>query len=178
MTVDDRRSQPVPFTGARVHAATVEPAPGEWIPVAIAERDENPGETRLALNLGAANLSIASVQIETTEPLFMRQVSIAVPEIAEDSVREQTIGQGAVYRVAVEGQTPSENLSVPLENRVRSRELYSAHQKRRQPAAAGFRRARRAASGLSHFSRAATGRLSFAHRQQLIAPRRVTIWPR
>ena len=36
---------------------------------------------------------------------------------------EQTIGQGAVYRVAVEGQTPSENLSVPLENLVRSREL-------------------------------------------------------
>ena len=75
------------------------------------------------MNLGAANLSVAAVQLETAEPLFMRQVSIAVPQMSEDSIREQTIGQGAVYRVAVEGQTPSENLSVPLENLVRSREL-------------------------------------------------------
>jgi len=123
LTVDDQRSQPIPFTGALVHAATGEPAPGELIPVTISERDENPGETRLALNLGAANLSVASIQIETAEPLFMRQVAIAVPQISEDSIREQTIGQGAVYHVAVEGQTPSENLSVPLENLVRSREL-------------------------------------------------------
>jgi len=123
LTVDDQHSQPIPFTGALVHAATAELAPGELIPVTISERNENPGETRLALNLGAANLSVASVQIETGEPLFTRQVSIAVPQISEDFIRELTIGQGAVYRVAVEGQTPSENLSVPLERQVRSREL-------------------------------------------------------
>jgi hypothetical protein len=122
LTVDDQRSQPIPFTGALVHAATGESAPGELISVTT-ERDENPGETRLALNLGAANLSVASVQIETAEPLFMRQVSIAVPQIFEDSIREQTIGQSAVYRVVVESQTPSEKLSVPLENLVRSHEL-------------------------------------------------------
>jgi hypothetical protein len=123
LTVDDQRSQPIPFTGALVHAATGESAPGELIPVTISERDENLGETRLALNLGAANLSVASVQIETTEPLFMRQVALAVPQISEDAIREQTIGQGTIYRVAVEGQMPSENLSMPLENLVRSREL-------------------------------------------------------
>jgi hypothetical protein len=123
LTVDDQRSQPIPFTGALVHAATGESAPGELISATITERDENPGETRLALNLGAANLSVASVQIETTEPLFMRQVALAIPQISEDTIREQTIGQGTIYRVAVEGQTPSESLSVPLENLVRSREL-------------------------------------------------------
>ena len=123
LTVDDQRSQPIPFTGALVHAATGEPAPGELISATITDRDENPGETRLALNLGAANLSVASIQIETAEPLFMRQVAIAVPQISENTILEQTIGQGAVYRVAVEGQTPSENLSVLLENLVRSREL-------------------------------------------------------
>jgi hypothetical protein len=123
LTVDDQRSQPIPFTGALVHAATDEPAPGELIPVTISERDENPGETRLALNLGAANLSVASIQIETAEPLFTRQVALAVPQISEDTIREQIIGQGTIYRVAVEGQTPSESLSVPLENLVRSREL-------------------------------------------------------
>jgi hypothetical protein len=123
LTVDDQRFAPIPFTGARVHATVIEPAPSEWMPVAISERHENPGETRLALNLGAANLSIASLQIETAEPLFTRQVTLAVPQISEDSIREQTIGQGTVYRIAVEGQPASDNLFVPLEGVVRSREL-------------------------------------------------------
>jgi Protein of unknown function (DUF3999) len=121
LTIDDQRSQPVPFTGARVHAADVEAAPIELQTVTIAERNENPGETRLTLNLGAANLDVASVKIETDEPLFTRAVTLAVPQVAEDSIREQTVGEGVIYRV--EGQPPSANLSVPLETRIRSREL-------------------------------------------------------
>jgi hypothetical protein len=41
----------------------------------------------------------------------------------EDSIREQTIGQGTIYRVAIEGQPAAESLSAPLEGLVRSREL-------------------------------------------------------
>ena len=123
LTIDDQRSQPVPFTGARVHAADVEAAPVELQNVAIAERNENPGETRLTLNLGAANLDVAAVKIETDEPLFTRSVTLAVPQISEDAIREQTVGQGVIYRVAIEGQPPSASLSIPLETKVRSREL-------------------------------------------------------
>jgi hypothetical protein len=123
LTVDDQRSSPVPFTGARVHAADVEATPSELQNIVIAERNENPGETRLMLNLGAANLDVASVKIETDEPLFTRTVTVAVPQVAEDSIREQTVGQGVIYRVALEGQPPSANLAVPLETKIRSREL-------------------------------------------------------
>jgi hypothetical protein len=123
LTVDDRHSQPIPFIGARIRAAAAEPTPSESLPVTIAERHENPGETRLTLNLGAANLEIASLQIETSEPLFTRQVTLAVPQISEDSIREQTIGQGVIYRVAIEGQPASANLSVPLESQVCARKL-------------------------------------------------------
>jgi hypothetical protein len=89
LTLDDQRSTPIPFTGARVHLTVGEPTPGELIPVTIAERHENPGETRLTLNLGAANLNVATIQIETPESLFTRQVTLAVPEVLEDSVRER-----------------------------------------------------------------------------------------
>jgi len=123
LTIDDQRSAPIPFTGVRVQAYPNDSLPGELIPATISERDENSGETRLALNLGAVNLDIASIQIETAEPLFMRQIVFAVPQISEDSIREQVIGQGVIYRVAVDGQTPSENLSAPLGNLVRSHEL-------------------------------------------------------
>lgn len=123
LTVDDSRSQPVPFIGARIETYSDGSALDEMLTAVISEHDENPGETRLAINLGAANLDVASVQIETAEPLFTRPVVLAVPQISEDSIREQTIGRGTIYRVAVEGQTPAENLSVPLEKTIRSREL-------------------------------------------------------
>jgi len=123
LTVDDQRSQPIPFTGARVRVAVKEPAPTGWLPVIITERDENPGVTRLALNLGAANLNLTAVQIETDEPLFTRHVTLAVPQVSEDTIQEQAVGQGVVYRIAVEGQPASESLLVPLESLVRSREL-------------------------------------------------------
>jgi hypothetical protein len=124
LTVDDTRTPPVPFTGARVFAAAAEATPMELQPVNIAERNENPGETRLTLTLGAANLDVASVKIETEEPLFTRPVTLAVPVVSEDAVREQTIGQGCIYRVAIERQKTSEELSLPLEKRVPSRELF------------------------------------------------------
>jgi len=123
LTVDDQRTPPIPFTGAHIRVAVTEPAPTGWLPVTIAERDENPGETRLALNLGAANLSLTAVQIETAEPLFTRHVTFAVPQVSEDTIHEQTIGQGVVYRVAVGGQPAAESLLAPLESQVRSREL-------------------------------------------------------
>ena len=123
LTVDDQRSQPVPFTGARVEAASGESAPDEAVPISILERQESPGETRLSLNFGAANLTLSEIQIETDEPLFTRQVTLAVPQIAEDSIHEQTVGSGVVYRLTIDGQPASSNLSVPLEVQVRSREL-------------------------------------------------------
>lgn len=123
LTVDDQRSPPIPFTGAMVHAASAEPTSNEIFPVTIAERHENPGATRLTLNLGAANLDIANLHINTSEPLFARAVTLAVPQVLEDSIREQTMARGVIYRVAVEGQTPAANLTVPLESQVRSREL-------------------------------------------------------
>ena len=123
LSVDDRRSPPIPFTSARIHAAAAETTPAESQPVTIVERNENPGETRLTLNLGAANLDVAAIKIETDELLFTRGVSVIVPQVVEDSIREQVIGQGAIYRVGVEGQPVATNLVVPLETKVRSREL-------------------------------------------------------
>ncbi len=123
LTVDDRRSQPIPFTGARVHASAVESVPVEVKALSLAGRDENPGESRLTLNLGAANLDVAGIQIETAEPLFTRQVTLAVPQVAEDAIREVPVAQGVIYRVGVEGQSACSNLTVLVERTIHSREL-------------------------------------------------------
>jgi hypothetical protein len=123
LTVSDQRSQPIPFTAALVHAAAAEPVPVEPVPVTITSRDENPGESRLTLNLGAANLDVAAVQIDTPEPLFTRPVTLAVPLITDNGIREQPLAYGVIFRVAIEGQPVTSQLSVPLESPVHSREL-------------------------------------------------------
>ena len=124
LTVDDQRSPPILFTGAHIHASVTEPAPSEKFSATITERDESPGETRVTFDLGAANLNLVAVQIETAEPLFTRQVTLAVPQISQDTIREQTVGQGLIYRVAVTGQPASEDLLVPIDSLVHSRELF------------------------------------------------------
>ena len=123
LTVDDQRSQPILFTGARVHAAEVEPVPAEPVSVTIAGRYENPGETRVTLKLGAANLDLADIEIDTTEPLFVRPVTLAVQRVADDAIREHHVAHGVIYRVEVEGQPVSSHLTVPVEAAVRSRNL-------------------------------------------------------
>lgn len=122
LTIDDHRSQPIPFTGARVHAAAAVPVPTEPFPITIISRHENPGETRLTLSLGAANVDVAELRLETTEPLFTRVVTLAVPQISDDTIREQTLAQGVIYRVALEGQPASDKLGIPVETRIHSRE--------------------------------------------------------
>lgn len=121
ITLDDRRSEAVPFTGAEV-LGEKGGTPSVPVIARIRSRDENPGLTRLAVDLGAANLRIASITLETPEPLFTRAVTIAVPTVFEDGIRELTIAGGAVHRESIDDTTAAQ-LTVPVERTVTSREL-------------------------------------------------------
>ncbi|MEQ1851927.1 MAG: DUF3999 family protein [Chthoniobacteraceae bacterium] len=121
LTIDDQRAGPVPFTGAEVHPVKTG-APATPVEVTINARDESPGVTRFALDLGAANLRLAMIELETPDPLFTRSVTVAVPEIADDGIREKPVATGTVHRVALDGTTV-EWLRVEIEQQVRSREL-------------------------------------------------------
>jgi hypothetical protein len=121
LTVDDRRSEPIPFTGAQVHAAA-EAAPAEPLPVAIGERSESAGQTRLTLSLPAANLRLANVVIEASDPLFTRTVVVATRRVEADAIKEVSLARGAIYRVAVEGQASSAQSEVSVEALLSTRE--------------------------------------------------------
>ncbi len=123
LTVDDRRSPPIPFTGAQVHAAAPDVVPSEPLEVRIAERTEAPGETRLTLSLGAGRLHLAALQVESPDPLFTRKVTLAVRQVEEDAIRERTLAEGVIYRIAVPGRPPARQLTFPLELVIPSREF-------------------------------------------------------
>lgn len=123
LTVNDQRSEAIPFTGATVFSAEPLPIPSEPLAVSISERVENPGQTRLALNLGAAHLDLVSLQFDTPDPLFTRRVTLAVRQVSENAMREQPIAEGVIYRVEIDGQPASARLVVPVEQPIPSREL-------------------------------------------------------
>ena len=115
VTIDDTRSRPVPFTGARLQIAGDTP-PEVTLPIAvrIVRRDEYAGETVLTLDLGGAHVPLASLQFETAEPLFARPVTFAARELRDDVSVERTLGSGSIWRVVAEGAVPSTRLDVPV----------------------------------------------------------------
>jgi len=121
ITIDDLGSSPVPFTGAQLYKART-PAPAETVAVTVKSRDESPGTTRLALDLGAANMTLGSLRIDTNESVFTRAVTLAVPEVGDDGIRERNIADGVIYRVNVNGKNEA-RLEVPLESQIQTRQL-------------------------------------------------------
>jgi hypothetical protein len=121
ITIDELEAPPVPFTGAHLHKARTT-APAEPVAVTIKSRDESPGTTRLALDLGAANLTLGSLRIESNEPVFTRAVTLAVPEVGDSGIRERNIADAAIYRVNVNGKNEA-HLEIPLESQIPTREL-------------------------------------------------------
>ena len=95
LTVDDRRSEPVPFSGATVHGVAFE-APSEPVAVAIAGREEAPSRTRLTLRFPTANLQLANLEIATPEPLFARSVTLAVRRVQDSQIKEFTGASGSI----------------------------------------------------------------------------------
>jgi hypothetical protein len=98
-------------------------ASAEAVAVAIKSRDEGPGTTRLALDLGAANLTLGSLRIESNEPVFTRAVTLAVPEVGDEGIRERNIADAVIYRVNVNGKNEA-RLEIPLESQIQTRELF------------------------------------------------------
>jgi Protein of unknown function (DUF3999) len=131
VTIDDLGSQPVPFTGAQLHKARTT-APAEPVTVTIKSRDESPGTTRLALDLGATNLTLGSLRFDTNAPVFTRAVSLAIPEVAEDGIRERNIADAVIYRVNVNGKNEA-LLEIPLESQIQTRELFALIQNEDSP---------------------------------------------
>ena len=123
LTLDDQRSPPAAVTGARLHAADALAAPAEPVAVAVKSREELDTDTRLVLDLGAANLTLAWIEIETTEALFQREIEARVPELVGEEIREAEVARGFIYALDAGNFTQVRKTTLPLDGQVRSREL-------------------------------------------------------
>lgn len=119
--VDDRNGKPVAFGGAKLELAERRPLekPHE---ATLAHRQELPGKTALTVDLGAANVFIGSIWIETPEPVFSRDVVISLKEPDAADGRERRIASASIHRIALNnGRT--ESLEIPIHRTVANREV-------------------------------------------------------
>ena len=107
VTVDDARTEPVLFTGARLQLVTSGNRPGlELKPVRVVAREELPGESRLTLDLGSANLDLAALRLTSPEGVFTRAASLRTRGLAKNAWTEATIARGLLYRELGPDGTP------------------------------------------------------------------------
>jgi len=123
VTLDDKRSPPIPITGARIQAAGPEPAPTQPMALRVTEREDGPGRTRLTLRVAGAPVVLAGITIETPEPLFTRRVSLFRPSVEENEIRETMLAEGTVYRMALEGRPMVSDLTFAQDAVVPVKEL-------------------------------------------------------
>jgi hypothetical protein len=107
VSLDDRRSPPIPLDGVAVRAARGPVLPTEAIPVEIAGRSEEGGATRLDLRLPAANLLLAELALDTPEAVFSQELVLSERRCVEGEIREVAVARGAVQRLPDSGGGPA-----------------------------------------------------------------------
>lgn len=125
ITINDRGTRPVVFTGATLQlAGSTPPDVSAPISVRVLRREEYAGESVLTLDLGGANVPLASIEFETTEALFARAIRFSVRELAEESSVERTLASGQIWRVAADGMPVTSQRNIPVRFTAPSRELF------------------------------------------------------
>jgi hypothetical protein len=165
-------SPALPFTGARLSlAATAAPAPVA-VGATLASRDEFAGETVLTLALEARHVPLASLELETSSPLFMRRVTVTVREVNGALSTERTVGSGTLYRVALDGAPARAQLDLPLNFTPLTRELLvHIHNGDSPPLAVGQVRLKRQPVNLLFMAAAAGNYTLLSGNPQTTAPR-------
>jgi len=125
VTVDDFRSRPITFTGARLRPSPAQAAPPALTPVGaeITRREEFAGETVLTVTLDGKNVPLAELRLGAKDALFMRRVTVAIREVRGELSGERVVGAGTIYRLALAGEPEQAQLEVPLDFTPPTREL-------------------------------------------------------
>ncbi len=123
VTIVDGRGPSVPFTGARLRLDGGQPSAPVPVGTRVASREEFAGETVLSLALDGRHVPLAALELATQEPLFMRRVTVAVREFRDGISSERAIGEGTIYRVALDGSPARAQLELPLDCTPLTREL-------------------------------------------------------
>lgn len=123
LVLDDRRSPPIPVSGVLLIASPATPAPVATLPVVLRARTEEPGVSRLQLDLGAAGLDVAWIELETPEPVFTRPVRLLAERVAGDALESEELVRAVVHRIPGDAALGEGNRRIRVERTLPTREV-------------------------------------------------------
>lgn len=124
LTLSDARSRPIPVTSAGLTLAAAAAPATTAHPVTIQRTMPAGHATLLVLDLGAANLHLSALDLTITDPVFSRNVVLAIQTNATDGTTTTTpLSRSTLYRVQGEANSLTEQLSIPVNQRIASRQL-------------------------------------------------------
>ena len=123
LTISDEQSRPIAITGASLQSASTRPEPAEPLAIRIVRTEEFTGETVVILDLGAAHLSLASLDISADDPLFARNVSITTRELRDGQFSERPLARGTIYRIDLDASNTANDPHVLVNTSIPTREL-------------------------------------------------------
>jgi len=124
LTLSDVRSKPVVFTGVAI--SLLDSARPETIAhtVSLAPATETPGTSLIPLDLDAANLHLADLKLEITDPIFSRHYSLGFRSSTTNGKTTITpLTQGILFRVLGEQGSSIEQLVINVGRRIPARQL-------------------------------------------------------
>ncbi len=122
ITFDDKRTLPVPFTGARVEFTSQKQATVSH-GVAIAKMEEKSRATALMVDLGAANLHLASFRLVATDPVFSRRVTVSYSQDDNGTTRNIPVASTVIYRLTTNDGLSTESLDVLIDKLIPASQL-------------------------------------------------------
>lgn len=111
ITLDDRKSPPVAFTGASVElprsaSATIKES------VTVSKTEELPGRTRLHLTLQTPHAWLGTLRLQTTDPVFSRKVALSNASTSPEATGSP-LADGTVFRMQADDLNAS-SLELPV----------------------------------------------------------------
>ncbi len=102
------------------------PKPPETVPLTVNLRPaaESPGITRIIIDLGAANLDLADLKLEVTDPVFSRHYTLGVYATNAAGLTAITLlTKGTLFRVLGDHGSTTEQLIIPLQQQIAAKQL-------------------------------------------------------
>ncbi len=113
ITLDDKRAQPVPFTAARVDFTKQKPVTAPHA-ISITKTEQKAKETVLTLDLGAANLNVASLTLQVNDPVFNRRVYLTYVQDDHGAPRTVSGVNDVLCRLPEKDGLKAESLELPV----------------------------------------------------------------
>jgi hypothetical protein len=114
VTVGDARERPIPLAGVATRPVPAPPRDLETVSVTPSAVSSAGGATRIAFTLPARNLTLHHVTLAPEDPVFSREVTVALRTMADGEVTERVLARGRIHRVDLAGAERSEVLSIPV----------------------------------------------------------------